>query len=189
PLVAAGQDRRIVAGGTLRLDGRKSSPAHRRERLHYRWRIIAQPRLPRSRKPARLVDRSAVRPRLVTHRPGTYKVALSLVGQRRPRPRSAAPMATASSVAATGPRTDVTTVEATPSARPWGIRIDADEEADGGRDTWVEGVPIGPEGQDTWSTAKNEGQLIVLDRSTLELNSAQSRAFPGTPTECQKALD
>jgi hypothetical protein len=189
PLVAAGQDRRIAAGGTLRLDGRRSSPAHPREPLAYRWRIVTQPRLPRSRRPARLIDPNAIRPRLVTHRSGTYKVALSLVGQGRARPRSAAPMATASTANGARPLTDVATVEAAASAPPWGIRIDADEEAGGGRRTWVEGVPVSPEGQDSWTTAKNEGQLIVLDRSTLELNTAETRAFPGTAAECQKALE
>jgi hypothetical protein len=129
PLVAAGQDRRIVAGTSLRLDGRNSRAVRREEELRYRWRIVSQPKSPRTSRPARLVDPHAVRPRLVTHRPGTYKVALQVVGTE---PGPGRPVATASASRAHSSvgDDDVVTVEAGVAADPYGARIATDQEGE-----------------------------------------------------------
>jgi hypothetical protein len=170
PLVAAGPDRSTFSGGTLRLDGGDSRPARPHERLRYRWRIVEQPQVPGSEPRARLLDPHAVRPRLVTHRPGDYRVALRLDGGAavHRRPRTAA-RATASAVGAT-PAEDVVTLEATASIPAYGVHVNTDQPGENGSTrTTIEGEPINPDGTDDWiETPKGEISAIVLSRTTLE---------------------
>src|ERR1700761_3067110 len=94
PLVAAGPDRRKVAGATIRLDGRRSRPARRDEALSYDWRIVAHPRS-HGAPAARLTDPHGSRPRLAVRVPRTYKVALRVAGRRPPHGTKTAPGAAA----------------------------------------------------------------------------------------------
>jgi hypothetical protein len=190
PLAAAGQDRRIIAGTPVRLDGGNSLPAQSAPRpsrtaprsgrpikapLHYNWRIVSRPHGDRGPKRARLVDPHAVRPRLVTHRPGTYKVALSVTGTGKgARPKGAA---TASSATSPGLTTDVVTFEAADPVAPWGARLvtglgapesECHEEGCEEHRTrlTLEGVRL--EGENDFVEAPSEDGIVVfLSRSTL----------------------
>lgn len=180
PLVAAGDDRRATAGSTLRLDGTNSRPAHRGERLHYDWRIVSQPGVSKSAPPAQLLGPHTARPRLVTHRPGAYKVALSLGSAKRPAAASARPRglaASASSVAHSAPAHDVVTVEAAVAVQPYGLYLHTGP-VNGGAEwqTKVEDDPLQSIGNGTVEAPKSETQLTVLNRETLAVISAQISA-------------
>jgi hypothetical protein len=182
PLVAAGQDRRVAAGSTTRLDGSNSRPAPGTSGLAYDWQIVDQPdgsdQGPRSSAPARLLGRHSVRPHLVTHRPGTYKVALH-VGPR-------------------GAGDDVVTLQAGAPFGPYGVRIatnqagasesacrEEDENCWVNRNkTTIEGVALGSEGADSVEATSEGVLLVVLNRTTLAKISTQ--AFQ--PNEVPAAL-
>lgn len=178
PLVAAGQDRRVVAGSTLRLDGSNTQPAPGTSGLDYNWQIVAQPNAPGPAAQAQLLDRHSVRPRLVTHRPGTYKVAL----------RAGPPHA----------GSDVVTLQAGASIGPYGVRIatnqnGAPENACGDPEeacwthrnkTTIEGIALNGEGGDSAEAGSEDILLVVLNRTNLTESSV--RIFQ--PSEVAAAL-
>jgi hypothetical protein len=183
PLVAAGPDRRVGVGATVRLDGRNSRPSGPGEDLDYQWRIVAQPRLPSSAPPAHLIDPHAVRPRLAVHRPGAYKVALGVGGDAR---------------------ADVTTVEAASAVPPYGLRISTDqngrmepagneEEEEEGKQvarnrTTIEGLSFGSHGEGESAETSAEGVLLVdLNRSTLAVEAVETFKGSEVPGAIAKA--
>jgi hypothetical protein len=167
PLVAAGQDRRVVAGSTPRLDGSNTLPASGTQGLDYNWQIVAQPKAPGPAARAQLLDRHSVRPRLVTHRPGTYKVAL----------RAGPPHA----------GDDVVTLQAGASIPPYGVRIATNQEGalESGcgnpeEECWthrtkttIEGVELNGEGGDSAEAGFEDVLLVVLNRTNLTKSSVQ----------------
>ncbi len=71
PVADGGPDQRAGAGQLVRLDGSGSTDADG-NRLHYRWALIGRP----AGSTTALSDTIAIRPSLLTDRPGTYVVQL-----------------------------------------------------------------------------------------------------------------
>ncbi len=148
PLAGAGGAPPIQAGTTVRLDGR-SSRAMGGGRLRYRWRIVGRPR----GSHARLLGAGRSRPRLITDRPGHYRVALTLTESTRGR-RGAARAST-----------DVVDVAAQTPLPVAGARVIVDA-GHGSADTIdVAGRTF------QYGGSGNEVTAIVFDRSTLAFSS------------------
>lgn len=148
PLPDAGPSRRTEVGSGARLDGR-GTRALPGKGLRYHWRIV---RAPRGSK-ARLRGAASARPRLLTDRAGRYRVRL--VATSPARQPAAAQTSRLQQVAAM----DETTVVAAPSTEPIGAQVET--MAKGGIEVGEQLYPAG----DGWA------QLVVLDRTSLELES------------------
>jgi len=165
PMAAAGRDRRLVAGRTLRLDGRRSRPGLPAHRLTYRWRVVGKPagKLPRLRRPAStrpnvlLRHSTTARPKVRLREPGRYTLAMTVTEH--------------GGNGATRRSTDLLETTVAPAAPPTGAPIDTMSEQNG-----KTGVRIGTSPAHFYP-APPSGQIAVLGldpktlRSDPDLNS------------------
>lgn len=146
PFPGAGRDLTTKARQTVRLDGRSTLP-RKDERLRFTWHLVSRPKGSRTR----LRSPHAVRPRLRTDRPGTYRLRL------RVRPKDAR---TASSAAAAG--SDTVSVSAQPAVAPTGIPVQTIQVDGRSR----QGIQVG---SSFYPMSDGDAfQLLLLDGGTLE---------------------
>ena len=159
PLASAGHDVRTTAGAKVKLSAAGSQARKGQLPLGYAWSIVSEPKTAK----ATLAGANTQNPTIKTTHPGRYRVQLQLIEHSRAaHAAAAAPLAQ-----------DVVTVDAAASIAPYGTPITTlVPNSDGSTRTTIQGIPLDGS-NDYVDTPANMIGLIVLDRSTLGVDSVQ----------------
>ncbi len=171
PLVGAGRDRRVIAGGRVRLSGASSrSAVGSRARLSYRWRIVRKPRGSKGK----LRRAGSPRPLLKADRPGVYRVRLTV---------------TETGTTVTGRRvsrssSDVVAVSSVADLPPVGLPLETiDFNGEHSEETVDTGIRLGSKVYWMGMPKGNSVQALILERETLEV--LYSASYPGSQKDAE----